>query len=76
MPSLHAFLTDLRKLLLAQGVLEPTDVGCRLTRDYTFNSPSTAAGVLPGRSANGRVDWKNAMGGTFKEIQEAEAGMP
>jgi len=39
---------------------------------YTFNSPSTAAGMLLGRTANGRTEWKTADGHTLKSIQEAE----
>jgi hypothetical protein len=74
--SIHAYLADLRKSLLTQGVLEPAGAGYRVTQDYTFNSPSTAAGVLLGRSSNGRVEWKDANGRTLKEIQEAEAGAP
>ena len=46
----------------------------RLTQDYTFNSPSTAAGVLLGRTANGRIEWKDSKGRTLKEIQEAVTG--
>lgn len=72
--SIHAYLSELRKSLLAQGVLEPAGPVYRLTQDYTFNSPSTAAGVLLGRSANGRTEWKDAKSRTLKEIQEAEAG--
>jgi hypothetical protein len=71
--SIHAYLTGLRKSLRAQGVLEDAGAGYRLTQDYTFNSPSTAAGVLLGRSANGRTEWKDAKGRTLKEIQEAAA---
>lgn len=74
-PSIHTYLVELRKSLLAQGVLEPAGAGYRLTQDYTFNSPSTAAGVLLGRSANGRTEWKDAAGRTLKEIQEAEVNM-
>jgi hypothetical protein len=74
--SIHAYLAALRKSLLAQGVLEPAGTGYRLTQDYTFNSPSTAAGVLLGRSSNGRMEWKDAKGRTLKEIQEAETGAP
>lgn len=74
--SIHAHLSELRKSLLAQGVLEPAGMGYRLTQDYAFNSPSNAAGVLLGRSANGRTEWKDANGRTLKEIQEAEAGAP
>jgi hypothetical protein len=62
--------------LLAQGVLEPAGAGYRMTQDYFFNSPSTAAGVLLGRSANGRMEWKDASGRTLKEIQEAEVNAP
>ncbi|KAA3607988.1 MAG: GIY-YIG nuclease family protein [Planctomycetota bacterium] len=71
--SIHAYLSDLRKLLIKQGLLEADGAGYRLTQNYTFNSPSTAAGVLLGRSANGRTEWKNAQGRTLKEIQEAAA---
>jgi hypothetical protein len=72
-PSIHSFLSELRRSLVAQGVLEDAGMVYRLTQDYTFNSPSTAAGVLLGRSANGRVEWKDAQGRTLKEIQESEA---
>jgi hypothetical protein len=71
--SIHTYLTDLRKSLLAQGVLEAAGADYRLSQDYTFNSPSTAAGVLLARSSNGRIEWKDAKGRTLKEIQEAAA---
>jgi hypothetical protein len=70
--SIHAFLSDLRRLLVAQGVFELFENSYRLTQDYTFNSPSTAAGVLLGRSANGRIEWKDSQGRPLKEIQDAE----
>jgi hypothetical protein len=73
-PSLHENLKKLRRVLLEQGVFVDEDTHYRLTQDYTFNSPSTAAGVLLGRSANGRIEWKDAQGRTLKEIQEAESG--
>ncbi|MGB9606387.1 MAG: GIY-YIG nuclease family protein [Bryobacteraceae bacterium] len=72
-PSIHSYLSELRRALVAQGVLEDAGDFYRLTQDYTFNSPSTAAGVLLGRSANGREEWKDAKGRTLKEIQEATA---
>lgn len=71
--SIHGYLTDLRQSLLEQGVLEDAGTVYRLTQDYLFNSPSTAAGVLLGRSANGRTEWKDASGRTLREIQEAAA---
>jgi hypothetical protein len=72
-PSIHAYLSGLRRALVEQGVLEDVGSCYRLSQNYTFNSPSTAAGVLLGRSANGRIEWKDAQGRTLREIQEAEA---
>ena len=72
-PSIQSYLSELRRSLLEQGVLVPDGACYRLTQDYTFNSPSTAAGVLLGRKANGRTEWKDANGRTLKEIQEAAA---
>ena len=40
---------------------------------YVFASPSTAAGVVQGRTANGRIDWKTKEGRTLKQLQETEA---
>lgn len=73
LPSIPDYLKDLRSALLAQGVFVDKGTHYELTQDYTFNSPSTAAGVLLGRSANGRTEWKDAHGRTLKEIQEAES---
>lgn len=70
-PSIHEYLRALRSALLEQGVLEDAGEVYRLTQDYIFNSPSTASGVLLGRSANGRTEWKDAKGRTLKEIQGA-----
>ena len=47
--------------------------GYRFAQDYAFSSPSTAAAVVLGRSANGRVEWKDAQGRTLKALQEREA---
>jgi hypothetical protein len=77
-PSLIAHLSsvkDLRDELIRQGVLVPSDHGFVLAQDYVFGSPSTAAAVLLGRSANGRVEWKMKDGRTLKEVQEAEAAL-
>jgi hypothetical protein len=68
-PSILNCFSEMRKSLLSQGVLKLDGDIYRLTQDYTFNSPSTAAGVLLGRSANGRLEWKNSKGQTLKQIQ-------
>ena len=65
---------DLRQELISNGVLAMQGGLHQFTQDYSFSSPSTAAAVVLGRSANGRVEWKAADGRTLKEIQEAEAG--
>lgn len=70
--SLHAFLRDTRQKLLQQGVFEDTGAEYRLTQDYTFPSPSHAAGVLLGASVSGRTAWKDEKGRSLKDIQEAE----
>jgi len=71
-PSIPTNVTEMRHTLLAKGVLQ-ADGGCyRLSQDYTFASPSLAAAVLLGRSANGRTAWKDARGRTLKDIQDAE----
>ncbi len=72
-PSIHAYLSGLRRALLDQGVLTDAGEVYRLSQDYTFNSPSTAAGALLGRSANGRTEWKDADGRSLKDIQERQA---
>ena len=65
---------DLRQELVSNGVLVMQAGLYHFTQDYTFSSPSTAASVLLGRSANGRVEWKGEDGRTLKELQAAEAG--
>ena len=72
-PSIHAYLSDLRKALRRQGILKDDGTTYRLTQDYSFNSPSTAAGVLLGRASNGRAEWKDSNGRSLKEIQQAAA---
>lgn len=74
-PSMQQYVRgmyDLRQELIANGVLVRKDDGYQFSQDYVFSSPSTAAAVVLGRSANGRVEWKDAQGRTLKAIQEKE----
>lgn len=73
--SIQAFLVDSRAELVRQGVLADRGDAYEFTQDYAFSSPSTAAGVILGRSANGRIEWKTRDGKTLKDLQEAEAGV-
>src|SRR4029079_19286947 len=50
-PSIHQHLALLRQQLVAREVLKPEGDRYVLSQDYTFSSPSNAAGVVLGRSA-------------------------
>jgi hypothetical protein len=64
---------DLREDLVERDVLQKDGSHYRFTQDYAFSSPSTAAAVVLGRSANGRIEWKDRLGRTLKELQERQA---
>jgi hypothetical protein len=66
---------DVRQQLITNGVLALADGLYRFTQDYSFSSPSTAAAVVLGRSANGRIEWKDALGRTLRALQEAELSL-
>ncbi|MFS8173044.1 GIY-YIG nuclease family protein [Vreelandella titanicae] len=68
--SIHDYMREQRQLLQERGVLAPLDGKLVFTQDFRFSSPSTAAGVLVGGSANGRLAWKDASGKTLKAIQD------
>lgn len=61
---------DLRNELIANGVLIQKGNYYEFSQDYVFSSPSTAAAVVLGRSANGRLEWKDEHGQTLKSLQE------
>ncbi len=71
--AIHAYMAAIRRDLLAQGVMVADGDTYRFTQDYDLGSPSTAAGVLLGRAANGRLEWRDGGGRTLKSIQEEEA---
>ena len=70
-PSIGEQLVEKRKALIQRGILAAAKDCFILKTDCTFESPSMAAGVMLGRSANGRVEWKDSAGRTLKEIQAA-----
>ncbi len=70
-PSVSQSVVDLRASLVKLGVLELHGQGYRFTQSYVFASPSLASSTVLGRSSNGRAEWKDTMGVTLKEIQEA-----
>lgn len=72
-PSLVEYVRKLRRTLRDSDVLVPDGEHLRVTQDYRFTSPSMAAAVLLGRTANGRAEWKDAQNRSLRTIQEAEA---
>lgn len=76
-PSMSQWLLNIRQSLIGQGILIEDGKQLVLIQDYAFDSPSSAAGVLLGRAANGRTEWKDAQGQTLKELQtQAVAASP
>lgn len=69
-PSVHPYTITMRENLTASGVFVVEGEQLRLTQDYLFGSPSTAAMVLLGRTSNGRIEWKTKAGVTLKQLQE------
>ncbi len=74
--SIAPYLAAQRSELLKQGLLADEGIVYRLTQDYVFSSPSNAAGVMLGRTANGRTAWRDTAGRTLKDIQDTAAGEP
>jgi Domain of unknown function (DUF4357) len=61
----------LRQKLVESGVLQPEGSIYRFTRDHLFSSPTQAAAVILGYSANGRKEWKTEGGLTYAEHEQA-----
>ncbi len=61
----------LRKKLITDGTLELVEDLYRFTKDVEFSSPSAAAAVVQGGSANGLIEWKTKDGTVLKELDSA-----
>jgi hypothetical protein len=66
-PSCHEYLINLRHKLLQSNIIEEQKDNYIFIQDYVFNSPSTAGGVILGRSTNGWIQWKNKSGKTLDD---------
>jgi hypothetical protein len=69
--SIDSGSTQRRKTFRENGVLIEEDGHLVFSQDYAFTSPSQAAAVILGRTANGRIEWCDDKGRTLKAIQEA-----
>jgi hypothetical protein len=58
-----------RKKLIDDGTLAQAGDYLKFTRDAEFSSPSAAATVVHGGSANGLLAWKDSNGKTLKELE-------
>jgi hypothetical protein len=58
-----------RKKLIDDGTLVQDGDHLKFTRDAEFSSPSAAATVVQGGSANGLLSWKDKSGKTLKELE-------
>jgi Domain of unknown function (DUF4357) len=59
-----------RKQLVAEGALAVKNGFLTFTKDVEFTTPSAAAVVIHGGSANGLTAWKTADGKTLKQLDE------
>lgn len=69
--SFPPYMNKLRQNLISEGIIQSNGEYLELVDDYIFNSASTAAAVVMGRSANGLVEWKLPSGKTLK-VHESE----
>jgi len=60
-----------RNRLIEDGTLVEEREHLKFTRDAEFSSPSAAATVVHGGSANGLLAWKSKGGKTLKELEGA-----
>lgn len=63
------WIQHLRQKLLDSGCLQDEGNFLRFTQDEEFPSPSAAAAVIHGGSANGLTAWKNKSGKTLKQLE-------
>ncbi|MGK7931210.1 MAG: GIY-YIG nuclease family protein [Microcystaceae cyanobacterium] len=65
-------LNKLRDELIENGIIIEQENKLFLKTDYLFSSPSAAAMVIMGRSANGLLEWKDSTGKALRDIEKQE----
>jgi hypothetical protein len=60
----------LRKQLIVDGTLVQKGDFYEFTKDVAFSSPSAAAAVIEGGSANGLIEWKTREGKVLRDLDE------
>ncbi len=75
-PAAHKYpwVISSRKRLIEDGTLVKEGSALVFSHDTEFPSPSTAAAVIHGGTANGLVAWKSKEGKTLKELESIDKG--
>ena len=66
----------LREQLRGDGTLVEEAGPIRLTRNYSFDSPSAAATIIVGSNRNGPATWKDHMNRSLATNRAATTGAP
>lgn len=56
--------------LIKDGVIVRDGKKLKFAKSHLFSTPSTAAALVMGCTANGRIEWKDSKGHTLKENEE------
>ncbi|WP_415326526.1 GIY-YIG nuclease family protein [Chryseobacterium sp. MMS23-Vi53] len=67
--SLNQSIINFRQRLINEGKIISNNNKLIFTEDYLFSSPSTAAAIVMGRSANGLTEWKLSDGRILKSVE-------
>ncbi len=61
---------NLRQQLIRDKIIKSEEGKLIFSQDVLFSSPSTAAMIVMGRSANGRTEWKTENGKQLKDVEQ------
>lgn len=70
----YPWVVSAREQLANDGVLVAGNGYFEFTKNHEFSSPSAAAAVIYGGTANGRTAWKDVSGKTLKQLEASEGG--
>jgi len=65
----YPWVVNAREQLIKDGVLVAANGHLLFTKNQEFSSPSAAAAVVHGGTANGRTAWKDPDGKTLKQLE-------
>ena len=68
-PKIPPYLQRVREEIITTGKAILKGEYYELSEDYVFTSPSAAAGVILGRSANGLTQWRINSGKNLKDYE-------